>query len=49
MNNPSFGFRLRPLALRPSLEPGAKHPGETCNESFSLSAGAYSRIQRIRE
>jgi hypothetical protein len=35
--------------LRANLEPGAKHPVETCNESFSLFAGAYSRIQRIRE
>ena len=49
MNNPSFGLRLRPLALRAGLEQGAKHPFETCNEAFSLFAGAYSRIRRIRE
>ena len=33
----------------PVEAPGAKHPVETCNERFSLFAGAYSRIQGMRE
>ncbi len=61
-DNPCVGLRLRPLALRASLESldsardaepvearGAKHPVETCNKVFSLFAGSYSRIRRIRE
>jgi hypothetical protein len=49
MNNPSFG----PFAFAQGPEPvegvGAKHPAEACNKDFSLFAGAYSRMQRIRE
>ena len=47
---PAEGFDccLFEPSLRASLEPGAKHPVETCNESTSLFAGATSRIQRIR-
>ena len=47
------GLALSPSTVLGTLSlvegPGAKRPVETCNESFSLFARAYSRIQRIRE
>ena len=46
---PVEGLRLRPLALRVSLERVRKHPVETRIKVSPVVAGAYSRISKIRE